>query len=1104
MIRFFYLFILLLLFNLPSQSLLAQLRSISGKVISETEVLPFVSIVIKGTSVGTTSDAGGEFKLDKVQNGDVLVFSYIGYQNKEISIKDQSYLLVELKAEAEDIEEVVVTALGIVRQERKLGYSTEKVDAEIIEKSSTPNIITAMTGRAAGVQIANSDGVDGGSIRVTIRGNNNITENNQPLIVIDGVMMDNNQKIYGGESSYSQVGRGQDWGSALNNIQASDIESYNILKGGAASALYGSRGANGVIEITTKKGKAQKGIGVNYDYSLKITNPYRYREVQNKYGAGGPISFTPPTFPIDNDGTELYPGVYGTDQLIINQQGNTSNTSDEFGYYGSAVSWGPEMDGRLIRWWDGTMRNYSPQPDNQEIFYRNSITNTHHISASGGNEKGTLRLSISQNDHTPIILNSNYTQTTINLGSNIQISSKIKAVVSASYINYKRLNSPILGEDANSFAKGILYSWPRSYQGIDFQNYANIDGTRNELIGYPFLYVNQYLWWEFFNHNQQLNRDKFISSISLNYQINDWLNFSTRAGMDFNLDQLVKQHQPINLLGLDSGYYSNSFYRDESSNFDVLFTTKKFETAGKKIGIELSAGGARWDKKYYGIQGNSGKWYYPNMYTLTNHTPYQIVNGSVIQTGNYYTLKESILARRTNSVYAYANIDYSNYLFLQLTGRNDWSSTLPANSNSYFYPSASLSLVLSELFDLHAAKINFAKLRLGIAQTASDADPYQTNFYYQTVLFGGNQSSGLPNAIPPIALKPQRVNSYEGGLNMAWFENRIELDFTYYYFYSFDQIIKAPVPYSSGAPLVSINEGILANQGIELIINTVPIQTEQLIFKSGLNFTRNRNKVISLGDYADEYLMADIWGLNGPAMILRVGDDFGTISGYDYVYHENGQPILNDEGTQYLITDTRVPIGNASPDFIAGWTTDLSYKNISISTLIDTKWGGDIYAGSYVIGLQSGQSPETLLEREGGGLPYTDPAGNTSNIGVVLPGVYANGEVNDKVVHYYYKYLPNAGGWGHYLSTPGVVENSWIKFREISISYRFSDKILKKLSLFQGLTASIVGRDLFYIYSSLPDRINPEGLSGSGNAQGFEWAAYPGTRSFIVKIQASF
>jgi hypothetical protein len=313
-----------------------------------------------------------------------------------------------------------------------------------------------------------------------------------------------------------------------------------------------------------------------------------------------------------------------------------------------------------------------------------------------------------------------------------------------------------------------------------------------------------------------------------------------------------------------------------------------------------------------------------------------------------------------------------------------------------------------------------------------------------------------------------------------------------------------PIPVSSGAPNITINEGVLTNHGFEIVLNTVPVQTQEVLLKSGINFSRNRNYVESLGDYTEVYPLADIWGLNGPAMALRDGDEYGTIYGYDYVYHENGQPIVNDEGTKYLITDTQVPIGNASPDFIAGWQAELVYIGFRLVTSVDTIWGGDIYCGSYVISLQTGQSPETLLEREGGGLPYTDPAGNTSNIGIILDGVYEDGTPNDKVVHYYYKYLPNAGGWGKFLSTPGILENSWVKMREISLSYSLPAKIIKKTKVFQDLTLSIAGRDLFYFYSSLPDKINPEGVMGSGNAQGFEWGSFPGTMSFTFGIAAAF
>jgi len=336
------------------------------------------------------------------------------------------------------------------------------------------------------------------------------------------------------------------------------------------------------------------------------------------------------------------------------------------------------------------------------------------------------------------------------------------------------------------------------------------------------------------------------------------------------------------------------------------------------------------------------------------------------------------------------------------------------------------------------------------------------------------------------------------------FDNNVDLDFTYYYIRSFDQILDSPVPNSSGASRIRINQGVLENKGIEAIVNFNVIRNRNFRLKTGFNIGRNRNIVVSLGDGAKLLDLADIWGLNGPAIAVREGEDYGTIIGYDYIYHENGSRILNEAGTHYQFTESRVPIGNASPDFTGGWTTQISYKGVRLNTLVDTKWGGDIYSGSYVTGLQNGQSPETLIERNDGGLPYVDPDGNNRNVGVVLDGVYADGSQNDKVVHYLFKYIPNAGGWGRWLSTPGIVENSWVKLREVSLSYDLPKSLLKKTKVFQDLEVSVVGRDLFYLYTTLPDRINPEASNGSGNAQGLEWGAFPGVRSFGVNLKAGF
>ena len=1088
----------------------AQEHTVRGRVTSPEDDLglPGVTIIVKGNpQKGTVTDMNGDYSLSGVKSSDTLVFSYISYKTQEIAVGKQTVINVNMQASAKDLDEFVVTALGVKRQKREIGYSTETIDADDILRSNPPNVISGMVGRAAGVQVSQGDGVEGGSTRITIRGNNNLTGNNQPLIVVDNVPMENTPGL-------TNIGRGVDWGNSLSDINPQDIEDYQVLKGGAASALYGSRGANGVILITTKRGRKRKGIGVSYSYNYKIIHPYRFREVQNTYGHQGPISFTPPEFPMSGD-TLLYPGIYGTDNLIINQDGETSSTTAEFGYYGSAVSWGPRMDGQMVKWWDGEMRPYSPQPDNYSSTFHNGVTQTHNISASGGSEKGSLRVSLTRQDHKAVIDNSDYDRTSINLGANLKISSKVIADLSFTYTNYNRLNSPMLGESSNSFSKGFLYSWPRSYQGIDREDYENPDGSRNSQEGYPFYYINKYLWWDYYNNNTTLHRDKYLGALTLTYDITPWLNLLGRIGRDFTMEQYETKHKPVDVIGLQNGYYSNGLSRNYSDIYECFLTADKDAIFNSKIDVKFTLGTSRWDNNYYRISGHSGTWYYPNMYTFNNFTETTYTtdaNGNTIvdQPGNSagsMVPGEGIRRERNNSVFAFLNLSYSDYLFLEMTGRNDWSSTLPTGENSYFYPSASLSFIASEAFHFQdrVPWLNFMKIRGGIAQTATDTDPYQLEFYYSTGKFGGEQTSSFPGVIPPFMLTPQRVNSYEAGLILGFLDNVINLDFTYYYMYSFSQILKnLPVPVSSGSPGITINEGELSNRGFEIILNANIIQSKNILFNSALNLSRNKNRVESLGDYADVLPLADIWGLNGPAMALKVGDEYGTIYGYDYVYHENGQPIVNDEGTKYLITDTRVPIGNASPDFIAGWSMDFSFKGFRLSTLIDTKWGGDIYCGSYVIGLQTGQSPETLIEREGGGLPYTDPDGNVRNVGIILDGVYADGTPNDKVVHYYYKYLPNAGGWGKFISTPGIVENTWVKMREIALSYTFPRSLTEKTKVFQKLTLSIVGRDLFYFYTTLPDKINPEGIMGSGNAQGFEWASMPSSRSIIFGISASF
>ena len=1083
----------LILFLCMGFSLKAQDIKVSGYVTSAEDGygLPGVTIQVKGTSNGTITEIDGDYSIT-VGSRDTLTFSYVGYQTQNIAVNGRNKIDVVMKNDAMMLDNVVVTALGIKRQKRELGYATEDISGADLTRSGSDNVINSLSGRSAGVQIITGDGVSGGSSRIVIRGNNSIFGDNQPLIVVDGVPMTNEGGVTGWDG-------GQDWGTALNNINQEDIEDLSILKGPTAAALYGSRGGNGVVLITTKKGKKQQGLGINFSSTYKITNPYGYRDVQNKYGAGGPVSFMTPTLTQDSDGNYVYNGNYNSDQ---GPEGEPTNTT--FGYYGGAVSWGPVMDGTEMLWWDSVMRTYSPQPDNLSMLYKNSHSFTNNVSFQNAGDFGSIRVSITDDRSDAIIDNCNLKQTTFNVGSLLNISEKIKADISFTYFDFHRLNSPILGESYSNFNKGLLYSWPRSWQGIESTTYEQADGSMTEWGNYPFQYINSNTFWTFYNNNTTLDRDKAYGSIRLTYDITDWLTLAGKTALDFSLDQYETKNKPTAVDGMTGGYYKQNMTRDYTLDADFLLTAHKDYIFGSLFKARLSFGGERFYRNTYGLWAGTGTWAYEDLYTFYNY-----ISGGANPLTTGMLPGESRYEKQVNSLYGFLNVSYRDYIFLDVTGRNDWSSTLPMNNNSYFYPSATLSFIATEAFKINWGPISFLKFRGSAAMTASDDSPYQLDFTYNTSSFGGQLSSTLPTQVPPIQLKPQRQRSYELGVDFGLWD-KFNMDFTYYDIYSWDQILASPMAVSSGSSSARINTGVVTNKGIEAIMNYNVFQKPDSYLQVGLNFARNTNRIVDLGG-ADMYILSEVWGSNGPAIAVQEGEEYGTIYGWDYVYaydaNGNKRPVLNAEGTEYLKTNQRVPVGNCAPLVTGGINMKYNYKNLSVYALVDAKLGGDVYCGSYVIAMQTGQSNETLYEREGNGLPLYDAEGNfLGNYGVILPGVQVDPETgavteNEQVVHYYYKYMPNYGGWGNYLTTPGIVNNTWIKLREITVSYNFPSRILEKLKVFQNASISVTGRDLFYIYKTLPDNINPEGTLGTGNAQGLEYGSFPMTRSFIFSLR---
>lgn len=1116
------------------QFVLAQ-KTITGTVkdAKDGSSIPGVNIVVKGTTAGTTTDLNGTYSLKVPANAEALIFSFLGYDEQEIAIGNQSVINVSLEVSAEQLEGVVVTALGIKKDVKRIGYSVQKVASKDLTKAAPPSLALGLMGKAAGVNVSQPSGIEGGSQRIVIRGNSSLLGNNQPLIVVDGVQMADDRmgmaqsngsgyNISTGRYDTPDLGGTQtDWGGAMNFINSEDIEDINILKGPTAAALYGARGSNGVILITTKKGGQTDGFGLEYDYSTRWNKAYLFQDYQDEYGYGGSNGMWSATdrLPKDANGNLRYPmeavwsgGGVGDQYTQFGPIPGGYMFWDQFSWPGAGLSWGAKMEGQPVVWWDGVTRPYSATKDANKSFFRTGNTSTHNLSFSKAGDFGSVRVSMNRTDNTAIVPNSGYDQTSFNIGSNLNLSKKMKAEAVAGYSRYNRMNTPSMG-DNNSIGKFLTYGFPADYINLEKDIYVNADGSQNKFnndtypMSYPYSsYTN--LNWHTYKQNTSLQRDQLAGSVKLSADVTPWLNVMGRGGIDFSTNEFETKNTPTDALG-----YQGQYGFEMNKNFTV--TGEAIATAHKSnlfedLDASLSVGTSTWYNKFDGSKAyNNGPFANPYLYYLSNTTA--TVSTSWLPT--YYRLESKI-----NSIYSLLDLSYKNYLFLQLTGRNDWSSTLPIDNNSYFYPSGSLSFAFTEAFDMSSTKnwLDFGKIRLAYAGSATGTDPYQTSTVYWSGVFGGATTRYLPQTLPTEFLKPQRSASLELGTQLSFLKNRLTFDFSYYNIKATDQILQGQVSVTSGVNTVTINTGELQNRGIEFIIRATAVKKADFEWNLGLNAAHNQNKVIALGEGVDKYYLGQIFGTRtGVSMYAKAGENFGTIYGLDYTYL-NGQKVvapIYDKGdptkvvgTRYVTTKDPVAIGNATPFLTGGFSNSLRYKNFSLYFLTDFKLGGDVYCMDYASAMGEGKSPSTLEERNGGGLPFTYPDGTTANHGVILDGVFADGTPNTDVVHYMYKYAGQYQAWSN-VDMPrsnAVFENTWIKCREVSLTYEIPSDVVKSTKVFQGLSFSLIGRDLFYFYKTLPDNMNPEGLSGVGNLQGLQWAAMPGTRSFGFSIKAKF
>jgi len=1109
---------------------------ISGTVSSQEGVsLPGVSVSIQGTKRGTMTDAQGHFQID-AKPGDVLIFSYIGYGAYKMTVKNGGALSIVLTKSDNALGEVVVTSLGIKREAKSIGYSVQQVSGADVIKADPPNISQGLMGKVAGLNITIPNGVEGGSSRIVIRGNNSLFGNNQPLIVVDGVMVDNepilpqgqNQSITNvlnqGTTDVSQPGT--DYGSFLNTINPDDVESINVLKGPTAAALYGARGANGVILIVSKKGAKERGLGLNYNFSVRWNDPYRFIKTQHEYGSGMTTTLYSANTPFVKDANgndrEFVEGdQYGTYQNIPGGGGPFYNY---IGFPGDGASWGPKMSGQPLVWWDGVTRPYTANPNIFKSFYKTGNTVTHNVSFSGGGDAGTLRVSYTRTTNDAITYNSNFTQNVFNIGSSINVSKKVKAEATVSYTNIDRLNAPnIFGENlsvpSNQYTtSGIgyitMYHLPTDYKPLERGETYNADGSKNSSTlnnnPYPSSSMGNY-WWNTFNNNTVFTQNQLLGSVKLTADILPWLNATGHVGIDYFTNQFETKNKPVDAAGID-GDYSNDLSTVSTENLDALLTAHK-EGLFKNIDASLSVGGSYYHNKLYDISAvNPGPFNYPFTYNLTNYAG---------TTANYPRPGENRQESEINSVLGILNLSYKKYLFLEASGRNDWSSTLPANNWSFFYPSATLSFVFTDAFDMGMAKnwLSYGKVRLGEAASANGYIPYQTVFNYGSVGTAGF-TTGLqvPTQLPSQTIAPQHSRSFEVGTDLGFLNNRINLNFTYYNTYSYDQILPIPIATSSGTDAVTINSGALRNKGIEFIINAKIINHSAFSWDVTVNGAHNQNKVVSLEKGINELPLGSWFGGDGIAMNVKVGDNYGGIYGRNYVYL-NGQKVVNliyaggtntgsgpVIGAQYAVSPDVQKIGDATPKITGGISNTFNYKNFSVYVLTDFNIGGQIWSGDYATMMGQGEAPETTHERDGHGLPYTFPDGTTANVGVILPGVTPDGKTNTAVVNSWWKYAGNYQSWDNDAIVRGnsIFTNTWGKLREFTLTYRIPTSIAAKTRIFQRLSVSLVGRDLFYLFTKLPDRINPESISGSTNVQGVQFGGLPGVRSYGISVKAGF
>lgn len=1061
----------------------AQERTVVGTVVDNDGLeLIGATVVIKNTSQGTITDLDGKFTLSVPSGASTLVVSFIGYESVEVNISGKNSIRVALSPSVHELDAIVVTALGIKKEKKALGYAFADVSGDELTTNRDVNFINSISNKIPGVNISQTAGGAGTSSRIIIRGIKSISGNSQPLIVVDGVPMDNSN------DGATWLG-GVDYGNSLMNIAPDDIETMSVLKGPNAAALYGSRAANGVIMITTKKGTKRDQMKVTWNSNFMIDKPYIVAKYQNEYGAGfsGVIQQNPISL-------ALYESMAPEDKQKVTVATDTTTGLPVYSaYYNYGYgSWGPKMDGSFeILDWNNKFAPYVAQPDNVKDYFNTGYTFTNSISLEKGTEDFNWRLSLTDLQNKGLKPNSTYDRTSINYNMSSKMNDYVTASFKANYIREDAFNRVGQG-DSRTGARTFIWM-PRSINMNTLRDYYK-DENGFEQNWYPDDPWHTNPYWEAYENYNNDNKNHFTGYVKLDFTITPWLSAFVRSSMDTYLSKRYNRIANNAVRAIGQGQFTEQWVNYKSMNHEFLLSAKKDLNEDIKLSGNL---GGNWYDYHVDMQSTTiFGLAVPNFFSLNNaKNPDETSVGSTVKN------------KQIHSLYGSIQMEYKNWWFLELTGRNDWSSTLPLDNNSYFYPSVNSSIVFTDALGLESDIFSFGKVRASYAYVGKDTDPHQLSRSFINQQYGDLPAVFMEPKLTKKDLNPEETSSWEVGTDLRFFQNRVSVDFSYYSEINHNQIVPADLSRASGLANVLTNGGKIANRGVELQFNVTPIETTDFKWNVFMNYSRNRNEVLSLADglpfiRITQESQVDIVALPGQPYGVIIGSGLTPyyktdIDGNIVDDPNNGRPLIDELG-MYVKTDRKV-IGNVMPDWSGGITNSLKYKNLSLMFSIGVQIGGDIFSKTNKYGLDNGQFTETLEGRESW-YAATNAERQAGTAGYVADGVLADGSENtrgiDPQVFFHQR------KWGG-IAELDVYDASYVKLRDVTLNYDFPEYWFEDFFVKQA-SLSFVAKNLWLIYSGVPN-IDPESsFTSNNNGLGQEYAAMPHARSFGFNLRVVF